>query len=37
VMAGGWQAIESQLGWCKYPRPDIRDEDESGGVLDAPD
>jgi hypothetical protein len=22
VMAAGWQAIEAQLGWCKFPRPD---------------
>lgn len=22
VMAAGWQALESQLGWCKFPRPD---------------
>jgi hypothetical protein len=22
VMAASWQAIEDQLGWCKFPRPD---------------
>ena len=22
VMAAGWHAIEAQLGWCKFPRPD---------------
>jgi hypothetical protein len=22
VMAAHWQAIEDQLGWCKFPRPD---------------
>jgi len=22
VMAAGWQAIEAELGWCKFPRPD---------------
>lgn len=22
VMAAGWSAIEAQLGWCKFPRPD---------------
>lgn len=37
IMTAGWQAIEAQLGWCKFPRPDLREKDDGGGVSNTPD